>query len=100
MPRFECAAGMALGGHKRRRARCICEILRSEVGEAGSPHPTKALKEGIHSMPELKTRPTTASVSGFIKGQPDEQMRADCLALVALMEHVTGEPAVMWGPSI
>jgi hypothetical protein len=51
-------------------------------------------------MPEPKTRPTTASVTGFIKRQPDEQTRADCLTLVALMEQVTGEKAVMWGPSI
>ena len=51
-------------------------------------------------MAELKTRPTTASVAGFIKRQPDEQTRADCLTLVALMEKVTGEKAVMWGPSI
>jgi hypothetical protein len=51
-------------------------------------------------MPELKTRPTTESVTGFIERQPDEQTRADCLTLVALMEEVTGEKAVMWGSSI
>ena len=51
-------------------------------------------------MPELKTRPTTASVTGFIKRQPDEQTRADCLTLIALMKQVTGKKAVMWGPSI
>jgi len=51
-------------------------------------------------MPEPRTRPTTASVTGFIKRQPDEQTRADCLTLVALMEQVTGEKAVMWGPAI
>ena len=51
-------------------------------------------------MPEPKTRPTTASVTGFIKRQPDDQTRADCLTLVALMEQVTGEKAVMRGPSI
>ena len=51
-------------------------------------------------MPEPKTRPTTASVAGFIKRQPDEQTRADCRTLVALMKQVTGEKAVMWGPSI
>lgn len=51
-------------------------------------------------MSKLKTRPTRASVNGFIKRQPDEQTRADCLTLVALMEKVTGEKAVMWGPSI
>ena len=51
-------------------------------------------------MPEPKTRPTTASVTGFIKRQPDKQTQADCLTLVELMEQVTGEKAVMWGPSI
>jgi hypothetical protein len=51
-------------------------------------------------MPEPRTRPTTASVAAFIKRQPDERTRADCLTLVALMEKVTGEKAVMWGPSI
>ena len=51
-------------------------------------------------MPELKTRPTRASVTRFIQRQPDEQTRADCLTLVAMMKEVTGEKAVMWGPSI
>lgn len=51
-------------------------------------------------MPEPKTRPTTASVAGFIERQPDEQTRADCQTLVALMEGVTRRKAVMWGPSI
>ena len=51
-------------------------------------------------MAEPKTRPTKASVAAFIRRQPDEQTRADCLALVALMQKVTGEKAVMWGPSI
>ena len=51
-------------------------------------------------MPKPRTRRTTASVTGFIKRQPDEQTRADCRTLVALMEQVTGEKAVMWGPSI
>jgi len=51
-------------------------------------------------MAAPKTRPTKASVAAFIKRQPDELRRADCLTLVALMEKVTGEKAVMWGPSI
>ena len=51
-------------------------------------------------MAAPKTRPTGASVAAFIKRQPDERTRADCLTLVALMEKVTGEKAVMWGPSI
>ena len=47
-----------------------------------------------------KTRPTRASVAAYIKRLPDERTRADCDTLVALMERVTGEKAVMWGPSI
>ena len=51
-------------------------------------------------MPEPKTRPTRASVAGFIQRQPGEQTRADCLTLVGMMEKVTGAKPVMWGPSI
>lgn len=51
-------------------------------------------------MAEPKTKPTKASVAAYLKRLPDEQKRADCLTLVALMEKVTGEKAVMWGPSI
>jgi hypothetical protein len=47
-----------------------------------------------------KTRATRASVAAYIRRQPDERTRADCLTLVALMEKVTREKAVMWGPSI
>ena len=51
-------------------------------------------------MAEPKTRPTKVSVAAFLKRLTDEQARADSLTLVALMEKVTGEKAVMWGPGI
>jgi len=51
-------------------------------------------------MAEPKTRPTRASVAAYINRLPDERTREDCLTLVSLMEKVTGEKAVMWGPSI
>jgi len=51
-------------------------------------------------MAELKTQPTKASVRGFIDALEDEGRRKDCRALVKLMREITGEPAVMWGPSI
>ena len=51
-------------------------------------------------MAEPKTKPTKASVAAYIHRLPDERTRADCNVLVALMEKVTGEKAVMWGPSI
>lgn len=50
-------------------------------------------------MPEPKTQPTTASVTEYLDAQP-EPRRSDGHALVALMQEVTGEPAVLWGPSI
>lgn len=51
-------------------------------------------------MAEPRTRPTGASVSGFIDGVESERKREDSRMLVAMMERLTGEKAVMWGPSI
>ena len=36
----------------------------------------------------------------FIAAVPDAAKRADATALLALMQRITGEPPVMWGPSI
>lgn len=51
-------------------------------------------------MAEIKTRPTDVSVDAFLDGVAHPVRRADGQALRAMMERVTGEPAVMWGPSI
>ena len=50
-------------------------------------------------MSELKTRPTTASVSEFLAQQANER-RADCEAVARMMEAATGERAEMWGAAI
>ena len=50
-------------------------------------------------MSELKTRPTTESVSEFL-AQLSSERRADCEAVVRMMEAPTGERAEMWGASI
>ena len=47
-----------------------------------------------------KTRSTDASVSTFLAAIDDAQRREDCQALLAMMSRITGQPAVMWGPSI
>lgn len=47
-----------------------------------------------------KTTPGPASATGFLASIEDAQQRADCLALLAMMETLTGEPAVMWGAAI
>lgn len=47
-----------------------------------------------------KTRPTDVAVEDFLSTLDDPTTRDDCRALVTLLEHVSGEPAVMWGPNI
>ena len=51
-------------------------------------------------MAEAKTKPTEGSVDDFLAGVANPVRRADGQALRTMMERVTGEPAVMWGPSI
>ncbi len=51
-------------------------------------------------MAESKTTPTDMSVDAFLDGVEHPVRRADGKAVRAMMERVTGEPAVMWGPSI
>ena len=51
-------------------------------------------------MAETKTRPTDVSVDSFLDAVAHPVRRADGKALRAMMERVTGAPAVMWGPSI
>ena len=47
-----------------------------------------------------KTTATDGDVGAFIAGIGDEQRRRDAELLVEVMSEVTGEPAVLWGPSI
>ena len=47
----------------------------------------------------MKTVPTTASVTAYL-GQLDDAKRQDAETVAAMMEEVTGAPAVMWGSAI
>lgn len=51
-------------------------------------------------MASPKTRPTDASVDGFLAAVPDPRRRADAEAVAALMTDVSGEAPVIWGTSI
>ena len=51
-------------------------------------------------MAENLTQPTDADVDEFLDAVPDERRRAEGKAVRELMERVTGEPAVLWGPSM
>jgi hypothetical protein len=41
-------------------------------------------------MAELKTKPTTASVTDFLDAVDDEERRKDCYAVVKIMQEATG----------
>src|SRR5215470_16312125 len=51
-------------------------------------------------MAENKTKPTNAGVENYIAVRGNEQQRADCRELIALLQKATKQPPRMWGPSI
>ena len=51
-------------------------------------------------MSEIKTKPTTQDAREFLNGIEPEEKRRDGFTLLEMMEQITGERAVMWGPSI
>lgn len=48
----------------------------------------------------LKTQPHDGSVDDFLESLSDERKKKDSRELLEMMESLTGEPAVLWGPSI
>lgn len=51
-------------------------------------------------MAKIQTRPTGDDVTAFLDSVAAERRRAEGHAVRALMERVTGAPAMMWGPSM
>lgn len=51
-------------------------------------------------MAENKTRPTAASVEGYLDSRANERQCRDCRELMALFGRVTQQSPKMWGPSI
>ena len=51
-------------------------------------------------MAKNKTVANTASVKEFLDAVEDPQKKEDSYTLLELMSQITGEPPVMWGPSI
>lgn len=49
---------------------------------------------------QAKTKPGAVSVTDFLAEVEPPHRRADGIALCEFMARVTGEPPVMWGPSI
>ncbi len=51
-------------------------------------------------MAELKTKATAASIDDYIAARANEEQKADCKSLMALLKRATKESPKMWGPSI
>ncbi len=51
-------------------------------------------------MAESKTKPTAASVARYLASRGNEQQRADCRALMAMLRQATRQPPMMWGQRI
>jgi hypothetical protein len=51
-------------------------------------------------MAELKTKPTTESVTTFLNKVADKTRREDCFDVLEMMRDVTKEEPTMWGSSI
>jgi hypothetical protein len=51
-------------------------------------------------MAEAKTKLNDASVSDFLNKIPDEQLRADCYAIVDIMQSAVKAEPRMWGSAI
>lgn len=51
-------------------------------------------------MAENKTKPTSASVADHIASRANEEQKADCKTLMAIMKRLTKQQPKMWGPSI
>ena len=51
-------------------------------------------------MAENKTQPTEVSVDAYLASKASAEQLADCKAIMAMCQRVTGQAPTMWGPSI
>ena len=51
-------------------------------------------------MSDLKTKPTSQDPRDFLNTVEPTEKRSDSFSLLEMMERITGEKPVMWGPSI
>ena len=57
-------------------------------------------KRSTGSKNDMKTKPTSKSVTAFINAVENETRKRDAKTLLAMMKRITGEKPTMWGPSI
>lgn len=51
-------------------------------------------------MAETKTKPTGASVDGYLASRASPEQLKDCKAIMAICKRVTKQQPKMWGPSM
>ena len=51
-------------------------------------------------MAENKTKPTKKAIKPYLDSIENETRRADSFVLLAMLEEITQDPAVMWGESL
>ena len=51
-------------------------------------------------MAEIKTKPTPVDARAYLDSVEPERRRLEGFAVLELMERVTGQPGVMWGPTM
>lgn len=51
-------------------------------------------------MAEPKTKPTDVRIDDYLASRASVEQLADCTELRAMLERITGERPLMWGPSI
>ncbi len=51
-------------------------------------------------LAEIKTKPTTVSVTEFINAIPEEHKRQDAFALLDMMQKISDEAPILWGSAI
>src|SRR5262245_21278929 len=69
------------------------------AAEARSVGATSGTVRGA-AMAENKTKPTDASVEGYIASRANEEQRVDCKTLMSIFKRITKQQPKMWGPSI
>lgn len=58
------------------------------------------MPEKKSKLVEIKTKPTSESVTDFINKVADEQKRKDSFVLLEMMQKASGEEPVLWSNSI
>ena len=93
------AAGKRASASRPAAKRVAAKPAAAGMAVAAKPaKPGKGTRTARSRAP--KTFPTDASVLAFLERVRDPAVRADCVALNALLSQVTGAPPRMWGSSI